>query len=404
MVVPPKRAVQRAASRNGHRAAPGPAVSGLPAGSKVIAEFTTPQPGEPGHDAPPTVEVLERDDEMDALDDLAGPGTALVYRCLTGERRLVGRFDRTRIIKDHTIIGVQFGGGEYEVDFKESDGTYAKKFVRFSFDPLCYGEPKGPFAVKPTEPRTDNSAALDMMQKSIEAANKRADEAAARVDRIMEALLTRQPAAPTNPGLSLEQVFSLAERMNGGRGPSEDIAKGLAELKELAANAGTGEGGIPWNLLISKGLDLFSNLAARPAAPRPGAAPGGHTPARAGQPHQQTPGAAPVNNPPPPDHINAVVLAVKSSPLYAYYAPKLAELVNRPTSPEDAADEILGMVPDAFNDEVLAVVSRPDVVDYLALFEPELVNAHREWFKTTAEHVRQSFDTEPEPADDPAPT
>lgn len=340
------------------------------------------------------VEILDRDPELEALDALAGPGLALVYRCATGDggRRLVGRVERTRLIQDHELIARQWGGGEYEADFKNADGTYAKKFVRFAFDEMAYGPAKGPLTAKPYgEP--SNAPMLDAMQKQIEAAN-------ARADRLNEIVLTalsgraNAPAPVAAPALTFDHVLALAEKF-GARtaGAGEDVKAAIAEIKELAANA-SGDGGIPWGILISKAVDILPKLLeTRPAAIRPGAAPGG-TPAQAGRTLIPDTGAAPLSNHPDPN-IAAVVNGVRSSPFYALYVPDIVQAASNNADVDDTVATILDSIPAKYDDAVLAVVNRPDVLDYLALFEPEAVNAHREWVQKIVDAIKASFEDEP---------
>jgi hypothetical protein len=382
-------------------------IPGLPAGARVTVDTPNDEPlDDPIDPANPgaAVEILDRDPELEALDALAGPGLALVYRCATGDggRKLVGRVERTRLIQDHELISRQWGGGEYEVDFKNADGTYVKKFVRFAFDEMAYGPAKGPHGGKSGEPQ-GGGLMLDVMQKQIEAANARA----ARLNEIVLSALAGRAntaPAPSAPALTFEHVLALAEKFGSRTGAGDDVKAAIAEIKEIAANAGGGDGGIPWGVLISKAVDILPKLMeARPVAARPGAAPGGSPSARAGRPLIPGNGEPPMPNAPDPN-IAAVVNASRAHPFYALYVPDIVKAANDEADVDETVATILDAIPTRFDDAVLAVVNRTDVLEYLALFEPEAVSAHREWVQKIVDGIKASYqEDESEPVDDQSP-
>lgn len=81
---------------------------------------------------------------------------------------------------------------------------------------------------------------------------------------------------------------------------------------------------------------------------------------------------------------------IKNSIAYKMYVPQILTAAKSLASVDEWAERIMGTVPEAYDGVLVDIVSRPDVVEYLATFEPEVKNSV-EWFTKLTEKIKEAF-------------
>jgi len=374
----------------------------------------------PSDDGLPEEELSETDR---ALRDLTGgSGSAYIFRIRPGVgdgRVRAGTLSWELVVKDPEIIGQSFGGDNYSVDFRRGvddgenpAGSYGRRNVVFLFDPLMYGAPKGPGLApaetkKPEGSMDANSMILLMLSGMMQQSQMLANAMTAAMTGKKE-----EAAQPSTFDTMFDKIMAAAERMKpnlpavtGDNGLMASLTSKIVEkaIDKLGETTGSPDESpltaIAREFAKSIGPAIGPFLArsvadsTRRRAPDGGAAPS--SPAAAGSPLSPqitvaAPGAGSNGG-------KSRFDTIKEHPMYGMVAPMLLKMAKKNQAPADAAAEIDGMVPAAFEDVLRSVLEHPDIVTYLSTFEPELAN-HGPWVLKVRNELLEFFkDDEPEP-------
>jgi len=366
------------------------APSAGPSGILAAPPYIPPQDTDEGDD----VEIVEEDPELKALEDLAGPGLALVYRVEAGVRNMTGKLDRPRLIRDHEIIGQTWGGGEYEVDFKDSEGKYVKKFIRFRFDPRVYGPPKGSAAQTLAAPATGNDSMLTFFREQAALERERTNRAE---ERFMALLMKEQS------GSKVDEVIRAAQLMAGVK--SEQAEEKVLDAKDVIAKAvaeGVARLTPPQESslvsLITEVVKavpaiapLITQLAAKQSAEGRVTAPP--------KAQRELTGPSAENQPKEDKDVDMYAMLIKSHPLYKENAPLIMGWARSRRDPAEAAEDVAARVPAEQAANVVGFLSRPDCWGWILRLEPE-AKPFKPWFAELVKTTRELLTSPHEPAPD----
>jgi hypothetical protein len=377
-------------------------------------------------------------DGSDELASLMGKGFVRVsYIRSNGEKEIMGRIDREELSEDLLIIPRRWGGGTYYLEiFNEKKRWESKQLVKFSEEE--YGPHHGahmdtaPAPVMPPEFRYDeNSPVLNPQTPS------EGSQPMSMVDRMMamqdknhamqleamrgqtQMLIEVMKSNAPQKGAFSDVVETARLMLEGKKGPdikdqldSLDTVLEISEKLKGGSVSGEGLSFMERALLpIVQSLTPLLTTLARKAqttanAPRPVVQP---KPAG----NAVVPATAPILNPdgienPVGEEVvdevpkeSPIVTKVKSHPLYALCAPKLLEWAQMNTTPVQTVTLIEESVPPMFYNMVDQLVVRPDLVEYLSVYEPAITQ-HGEWLKAVAEAWKAKYPVEDEGEDAPA--
>jgi len=314
---------------------------------------------------------------------LKGPGKAWVYLLANGERVLRGKLDRDQVIDDEEVIAQRYGGGEYEVDLRNPDGSYAFRYWRLAFSTATYGPQKT--AEGSANANGDISAILREVAKenrlAVESQNNRFDSLMKTVVEVMgkQAAIPAQVVAPPQNSIGAPEIISMFQ---GAVKMTSDIAE---RASRVAAPIAAGEGGERMGFFEQaalRAIDVIAPLVTRAMSQPPRGGPGTAT-------HVQATSGAGQGSAPPVTLTEAqqMVERIKGNFLYKSAVPELLARARRKSDPAEAAGEILDSIPGKFYGIVEEVINRPDYSEYLMVFEPE-VGSHRDWFIDLANELR----------------
>jgi hypothetical protein len=325
---------------------------------------------------------------IEALESLNSEGQMVVYReSKTGMAKVAHYpvMDAETMERQLDSIAHEHGGGTFVVRLLGPNGKIAKQ-KSFTFDPKAYAK-EGPAA--------DNSQSM-MIQMMIESRKETAD--------LLKTFIMAQAANKPASGLSLQDVIALQGSFKGQGGGqdmkavTELVTTILAMSKDLADGKVPGTEGADEGImknLVGPFLGLLSNIQAqrggRPAIAgpvRPGAT---MKPLPNGPALPAAPESAPVEV-----AVDPSVQRIKSNFFYKMYVPTLLKAMVDKTDVDAVADDILKAVPETHHGMIEKFASMPDVVEFLASFEPS-VREHAEWVKAVALSIVDALADEEEP-------
>ena len=405
--------------------------------------------------------------ENDDLAFLQGEGWVRVNRVgVEGDFLMLKKLERKVLADDITFIGKTWGGGRYWLEVQNAQRQWVRKFYVNS-DPKEYGPPKGSASIPRTDPSTGSPIIIEqgggmgtdpLVAEQLKRANDERERKDNEIRNLNERILTMQGennkqmmemfgkmlAVPkADPLVELQRIAAMRE-LFAPVAPGErkdtlsDLVKPIipeltAAFREYITNRPSPAPAIipdnssPLERLAAPFLNAFLPIIARGiaqqgAAPKPplrpvhAGAPVNPAPAT-GHPHFVQP--AP-NGHGPVDAIESggegaageatLLEKIKAHPMTKLCAPVLLSMAKNGTTPESAAEQIDALVPVKFWPVVEALVTRPDMVPYLSLFEPEVAN-HAPWFHAVADVIKNDYmdsgvaeeDGEEEEADDVTP-
>lgn len=418
-----------------------------------------PFPGTVPHHEPPGFEqrgpIAPRNlPEEDDLSFLEGEGWVRVNRQgPDGDFLMIKKLERKVLADDITFIGKTWGGGRYWLEVQDAQRRWVRKFY-VNFDPKEYGLPKGAAVVQKVDPATGTPIiieqgaapgpdprlaeemrltreAQDRKDSEIRALNERMLTAQAQNNKDMLAMVEKVLLRPKADGFEDLQRFAQMKDLLGlgesrrGEGLGDVLKAMLPELSEAFKNwltkssttqivAGPApENSTPLERMILPLVQAFAPVIARgvtaqgaaskpPLRRAPQPVPVNPAPAT-GQPFNK-PAALEgnghrVHSEPGKEGESTLLDQIKGHPVTKLVAPMLLSTAKSGTSPEDAAQEIADLVPDKYWDVVVQLVNRPDMVQYLAIFEPEVAN-YGPWFTSVADVLKRDFIEEAESGDD----
>ena len=352
--------------------------------------------GEPDDgDAAPVISPFDSMDPgfVEALESLNSEGQLVIYKESKTGMAKVGHYpvmDAETMERQLDSIAHEHGGGTFVVRLLGPNGKIAKQ-KSFTFDAKAYA--------KEAPAGSDGGATAMMIQMMIESRKETAD--------LLKTFIMSQ--RPTNgAGLGVEQLVALAPLFKQAGG-SPDNTKNMMELFTTALSWGRdlaegkapngGEDNILKDLVAPflsvlaniKGIQAPALASPRLAMPGPSIKAGSSMPAPKPAPADLTPPEAErgvIDSPHAPQEaaVDPSVQAVKSSFVYKLYVPTLLKAAKDGADPEQVADDILNTVPDTHHGVVKKLAESPDVVNYLAAFEPVAAN-YAEWIKKVAAFI-----------------
>ena len=347
----------------------------------------------------------------DGVDCLAGEGKVRIYKFVKGEWELCATRERDTVARDIEQIARDFGGGKFRLETLTPNGDYEErhtiKFSESAFPPPSLA------AVPPAQNGVDLAAVMGTLaaerqasQAAIEKANDRVMATIAETNRTFIALIAGMQGRPQPDAFAnVERVVTLvssmlAPLMGKQGGPDFDTIWSMIERgMEMGRRTDGGGGGIVDTIKDIMPMVKEVLMTRRASAPRPAVSPAPALPQipQVTATSQAAPGpVSPGNNGTDPK-----VAAVKSSPFYPLYVPKLLEAMRHHSDVGETADEIFGRCPPAYLEQFEREVGAHDVADILAVYEPE-VRGHVEWIHAVWDEVKALTAPEPEAAPEAA--
>lgn len=381
----------------------------------------------------------------DDLSFLQGEGWVRISRVSDqGETLFIRKMERKVLGEDIAFIGRTWGGGRYWLEVQNANRQWVKKRY-VNFDSREYGPAKGAATPVKTDPKTGSPIIIEaaghttdpLVAAQLAALQKSQDAKDAEIRSLNERVLTMQSennkammdmvmkivAQPKPDPMADLQRLAAVRDLFGGNTSGGSKADGLAEVAKLflpqlaevvkdwrgrAATAGPApENSSPLERMVMPFIEAFVPVLARGIAQQ-GTAPK--------PPLRRSPGGAPVPPAPatgqhPPVNGSAeggesLVDKIKAHPMVKMIAPSLLGMVKNGTSVEDAAEMIADLVPDRYWPVVVQLVNREDMVEYLSIFEPDVVQ-HRAWLTALADTLKRDYieddEESAEPDDQAAP-
>jgi len=361
-----------------------------------VRSMETDLEGEDGAEVSPPDGQIENPRVTEILSEIENAGTFCVYKLDRGMPSKVGQFPVSDWPDAMDKLAREAGGGTFRIQFRNSDGRQVGQITQ-TFDPKFYKAD-----VPPTNP-ADGSLAL--LVESIRESKRDMLE-------MMKLFMSR----PADNGLikTANDLAALVPLLKGKEnGGVENMIELFTTALELGKKIGTeSAGGSDGESITGRIVSTLINAVGKPVAdqlarslvtgqaPRkalPGAVP--KSVVTAPVPDAVTP---PALNPPqeettmPPE-----VTKVRNSFFFKLYAPGIIAAAQMKEPPQEYAAQIIDRVPESWDGILFDIVSRPDVVDYLAYFEPA-VKLYPDWFKSLADEIKVAYDVAPETPEVPA--
>jgi hypothetical protein len=306
---------------------------------------------------------------------------------------MVGKVERTRLLRDHEIIGLTWGGGEYEVDFKDAVGKYVKKFVRFRFDPRQYGPRKGAASasLSLSAPAPQQDMVLNLMREQAE-----------RQNQLIITLLANKPAAPAQAPMGIADVMSAAQVMIGAKQAEADskldgFKNAITESVQDAVATATANSGSPVMQIVGKLVEglapVITQLVAQQSEKVRNTAP---------VPPQRTPtgpsGVVINAKSKEAQEVDFYAAMIKAHPLYAKNAPIVMGWAASRRDPAECAEDLVKEIPPDKAPMALGFLQRPDVWGWIQRLEPGAA-PHKEWFAELVKVTRDLLSSHDAPTD-----
>ncbi len=334
---------------------------------------------------------------MDVLSSLSDQGSVHVYRTTNQGLKKVAQFpvvDMPSLEQQMEKIAFEYGGGSFTLRVLQPNGQIAKTKT-LSFDEKAY--------TKPADPAHQEGVMQDRLFQMMVESRRESTEL---MKTFLMAQAQNKPASPFG-NMTVADIMAL---FKGNSSPVDMtsvfnvVTRALTMGKELAegkspTESGTGGEENVLKDLVAPFLGLLQNITAKvPAAQRPAPLP---APVRASMPAA----ARPANPPAVPEVVgeeaakaakeevivvDPSIQSIKSSFAYKIYVPSLLKAAKDAADPAEVAEDILNTVPETHHGILLKLMGNPDVVEYLAAFEPE-ARTHAEWVKKVAAEVLAQY-------------
>jgi hypothetical protein len=334
----------------------------------------TPEDMAPSPESPRLVAILSE----------SADGSFCVHKIDRGVASKVGQFPITEWPDAMDNVAREAGGGTFRITFRRPDGTTAGQQTQ-TFDPKFY------------RARNDAPAGMDpMMALMIESMK----ESKRDILEMMKMFMSGgQQGGLIKTASDLSAILPLfipkQEKSVDPQTLMEMLKTGIELGREVKGEAEAPGGGSITERIVGHLVNALGKpLAAQVAATMlPGMTPGTRaaTPKALTDPAAATAPAAPQITKTEEAPVDPSILKIKSHFLYKLYAPSILNAARNGDDAKEWAGQILERVPDSWDGMVYDLVSRPDVLEYLALFEPT-VNQFQEWFKQLAESIKNSFE------------
>lgn len=332
--------------------------------------------------------LLLSDKFAEVLDQVQEDGRFIVARIENGREMQVGAYSVSDWPARMEEIAHEAGGGTFKIQFRTSAGKFVKQITQ-TFDPTFYRKKNLPQPVQGTELVTllpqlqqQNMAVLQEMRREM--------------TEMMKLLITtRSNPESTSFMKSAQDIVAIAQLFKGqgsDKSSLEMFQMGLNLARELAEGK---EPSSTWaQLFESVGKPMAEALAKvaavqAPAPVRPAAAP-----KKPAEPTAAAPAPAAALDAPKED---STVSQVKTSLFYKLYVPQILAAARKKEDAAAWAEKIVNTVPEPYHGILVDIAEKPDLVPFLAAFEPE-AEQHAEWVKSLADNVLALFEEEPLPA------
>ena len=265
------------------------------------------------------------------------------------------------------VIAGRFGGGDYQIRAKGSDGKYIKSTTR-TF--RIGGPPRDPardaLPLEDTPAAPDQFAVLAELMRDV-AAELRARHAEPQAGGDPMAMaLELSKAMREAASEAAAQVRDLMGGDAGGRSPDAlDMVERVMDLQERFGGGGGGGTDPMINALGRELLTVFKNAREGESGQDAGAVAAPTT----GQPGPKQSGSPPAANPNQPAWVT----------MLAPWMPDLIGLAVRGREPGTYANVIQDQLSDRALDVLASVIAGPDFADMFYLHFPDTLQ-HRQWF------------------------
>lgn len=312
------------------------------------------------------------------LEEAADMGTFSVFKMEGGQESKIGLFPIGDWPSRMESLAHSCNGGTFKIIFRRANGTNAGQITQ-TFDPKFYG--------KPQNGNGDGGLQSEGLMKIL---FQTMSDSKKEMVELMKTVLTNQNG---NSGMfktaqDLAVIAQLFKKDSGGD------TKALMEALQLGISLGekmsSGDNGGSDDGIISKVLKSIVEKVGVPAVekmmqnPQPLSVPVSipkvieNNPQTA-QPRQGGP-------------VMTDIEKIKSSFFYRLYAPAILEAARKNEDVGEWADKIMDRISEEYDGIVYDLVSRPDVVDYLMLFEPEVKN-YAAWFTELTNKILDVYNT-----------
>jgi len=365
----------------------------------------------------------------DGVDCLAGEGKVRIYKFVNGEYELCATRERDVVAGDIESMAREFGGGKFRLETLDPEGNYEHRYtIKFSI--FAFPQPSSS-AEKAPSGGTDLTALMTAASEerrasaaAIEKANDRVMGMFTEMNKTFLAAMTAQQNKPQPDALSnvermVQMVSTMLAPLMGDRkgGPDFDTIWSMIERGMEMGRKSEGGGGSFMDNLKDIMPMVKEVLATRTVAPSPlrqvvqvpesnppSASALQQIPRDTAAPSQAAPGAVSGNG------IDPKVAAVKSSPFYPLYVPKLLDAMRHHSDIGETADAVIDACPPRYLDSFVKEVDGHNITDILAVYEPE-VREHDEWIKSLWREILDAVtgpeapvpDEKPEPEPAPEP-
>lgn len=254
------------------------------------------------------------------------------------------------------------GGGTFKIQFKTAAGLFVKQ-TTMTFDPKFYGK-KAEAAAGPGDGIMHVLAEMNRSTSQVLEAGRR------DMMEMMKTIVTVM-AGQKSSGPNYQEIAALGQIFKGdspAAGGSELLLKGIEMGMKM------GEGKEPPSTmdrvienLAGPAMALLSRVQPRTPAPTAPALP-------ANLPRPIAEPAAPPAPPLPAAPVEAAPdekALVRENPFYKTYVPKILEAARTGQDVKEWAEYICDMIPALYHPQLLEILQKPDLVEYLGSFEPE---------------------------------
>jgi hypothetical protein len=319
-------------------------------------------------------------DFSSVLQSLASQGSVHIFKETDQGHLKVGSFpiiDAESLNIQMDKIARRHKGGDFLVRLLNSKGQYAKNH-RFSFDPAAYGAQDENAKPQNNGGETDRIIAL---------INESRRETMDLFKTLIPALVQKEKS----PFSSLQDIMALVQTLGKNSGPidlkntADFFLQAMSMGREIAEGKTPGEpqgdGGGILKDLVAPFLSIMSNMSQKPAAQLPANLKKQPVAAATPKPIQELKEDA---------MTDPAVLSAKNSISYKFYVPQLLKMAREKANPEDVAADVLNTIPEQYHGMLLKLAASEDVINYLAAFEPAVLD-NVEWVKAVVAEILNSF-------------
>ena len=277
-------------------------------------------------------------------------------------------------------IAHEAGGGTFKVQFKRANGQQVRQ-TTVTFDPKFYG--------KKEEGKSADAGLFNVlaeMQKNTAAVLE-----SGRRD-MMDMMKTIVTVMGNKSGPNYSEIAALGEIFadKGDKSSSSDVLLKGIELGMKMADGREPPSGLD-RLIETMGAPAAQILSRLVAAPQVVKRP---APVASPKPLAEiAPPVAAVPAPPPEGDNVPTEDPIRSNPFYIAFVPKVMAAMKAGDDPKEWAEGICDMIPALYHPELLKIVEKPDLVEFLGSYEPEARN-HAVWITKVRDEILALFPPE----------